>query len=48
MHTHPRKHVLIDHADYTVPTRQHELDHARLGIDYISALKDLDHDLCDG
>ena len=26
VHIQPRKHVL-DHADYTVPTRQHELDH---------------------
>ena len=45
----PRKRVL-DHADYTGSTRQHELDptdhtdHARCGID-ISALKDLAHDL---
>ena len=34
--------AIADHADYTGPTRQHELDHTRSGID-LSALKDLDH-----
>ena len=33
---------MLDHADYTGPTRQHELDPTRSGID-LSALKDLDH-----
>ena len=29
VHIQPRKHVLlyVDHADYTPPTRQRELDH---------------------
>ena len=32
---------MLDHADYTAPTRQHELDH---GTDQeLSALQDLDH-----
>ena len=38
----------VDHEGYTAPTRQHELnhtDHTRSGIDDLSALKDLDHDL---
>ena len=39
----PRKDVL-DHADYTAPTRQRELDHARTGI-YLPCLADLDHEL---
>ena len=25
--TDPREHVLVGHADYTAPIRQHELDH---------------------
>ena len=35
-------------ANYTGPARQHELDHTWYtisGIDDLSALKDLDHDL---
>ena len=31
-----------DHADYTAPTRQHEPDRNRSGID-LPALKDVDH-----
>ena len=43
MQIQPTNHVL-DHADYTAPTRQHELPGTsyRSGI-YLSALKDLDH-----
>ena len=40
--------VQVDDADWTGPTRQHELghtDHARSGMDDLSALKDLDHDM---
>ena len=33
----------IDHAGYTAPTRQHELDHTDQEFIYLSALKDLDH-----
>ena len=33
--------VLVGHADYAAPTRQHDLDHTRWGNR--SALKDLDH-----
>ena len=32
----------IDHADYTSPTRQHELDHTRSGTD-LPCLADLHH-----
>ena len=39
----PRKHVL-DHADYTDATRQHELDHTRLGID-LSAVEYVDREV---
>ena len=39
----PRKHVL-DHADYTAPTRQHELDHT--DQEYLPCLANLsDHEL---
>ena len=34
---------MLDHADCTGPTRQHELDHTRSGIGDLSALKDLAH-----
>ena len=38
----PRKHVLlIEHADFPDPTRQHKLYQDRSGL-YLSALKDLD------
>ena len=40
--------MLLDHADYTASTRQHELchtDHTDQAYVYISALKDLDHEL---
>ena len=46
----PRKHVLYhaDHADYTAPIGQHELDRSRSGIDLpCLADDDLDHDLSD-
>ena len=45
MEIQPRKHVLldIDHADYTVPIRQLELDHKRIG--HRSCVKYLDHEL---
>ena len=33
---------MLNHADYTVPARQRELDHA--DQEPISALKDLHHD----
>ena len=33
---------MLDHADYTAPTRQRELDHTD-HTDQESALKDLDH-----
>ena len=39
----PREHVL-DHADYTVPTRQHELCHI-IKFKDLSVLNELDHDL---
>ena len=38
----PREHVL-DHADYSGPTRQDELDLTRSGTDLL--LEDLDHEL---
>ena len=34
--------MVLDHADDTAPTRQHELDHTRPGI-YLPCLADLDH-----
>ena len=34
--------MVLDHADSTGPAWQHELEHARPGID-LSVLKDLDH-----
>ena len=34
---------MLDHADYTAPTRQHELGCA--DQEYVSVLKDLDHEL---
>ena len=40
VHIQPKKHVL-DHADPSTPTRQHELDHIQ--IRNISAQKYLDH-----
>ena len=40
----PRRHVLDHHADYTAPTRQHELQQQQIiQIRNISASKDLDH-----
>ena len=42
----PRKHVLVDHAGYAAPTRQHELDHTdHTDQEAISALKHLDHEV---
>ena len=48
----PRKRgAILDHADRTGPTRQHELDHTdhtdhtRPGIYHLSALKYLDHEV---
>ena len=35
--------AIVDHAEYTDPARLHELDHARAGLDDISALKKLYH-----
>ena len=35
---------VLGHADYTAPTRQHEVDRTRSGID-LPCLADLDHDL---
>ena len=42
----PRK-VVLDHAGYTAPTRQHELDHTdHTDQESFCALKNLDHALC--
>ena len=35
--------AIRDHADYTGPTRKHELDQTISGVDYLSALKDLEY-----
>ena len=35
---------MVDNADYTTSTPQHELDHDRSGI-YLSCLPDLDHEV---
>ena len=42
VHIQPRKRSLHG-SDCTVPNRQHEPDHTRLGTDDLSALIDLDH-----
>ena len=36
---------MVDHVDYTVPTRQHELDHASYKIGKRSAWKDIDNEV---
>ena len=35
----------VDREGDTAPARQHELDHTRSEIDYLPALKGLDHDM---
>ena len=39
----PRKHVLVDHADYVAPARQQELDPT--DQESICPLEDVDHEL---
>ena len=47
--TDPREHVLVGHADYTAPIRQHELDHTdhtdHTDQESKYALKYIEHDV---
>ena len=47
LHIQPSK-LVLDHADYTAPTRQHELDrtdHTDQEFTYLYALKSVDHEV---